>query len=73
MARAAGWELGPGAGSQEAAGGREVLPPGLEEETLHHMGTDGLDAGPWTHNPKARASLRIPHHPVPPGAGISIC
>lgn len=25
----------------------------------------------WTHNPKARASLRIPHHPVPPGAGIS--
>lgn len=73
MARAAGWELGPGARSQEAAGGREMLPPGLEEETLHHTGTDGLGTGPWMHNPKARASLRIPHHPVPPGAGISIC
>lgn len=37
-----------------------MLPPGLEEETLHHTGTDGLGAGPWTHNPNARASLRIP-------------
>lgn len=60
MARAAGWELSPWAGSQEAAGGREMLPPGLEEEMLHHTGTDGLGTGPWMHNPKARASLCIP-------------